>query len=86
MAHLRFSALDKIQDRVKINVVAPSQKISDYFGALTFGTGEMKASLSPTIFNKVSFAIENRKKISTIEGGFAYCIHHVNGRITYIGV
>jgi|TARA_B110000503_G_C7173653_1_gene425916 glutamine synthetase len=63
MAHLRFSALDKIQDRVKINVVAPSQKISDYFGALTFGTGEMKASLSPTIFNKVSFAIENRKKI-----------------------
>ena len=43
MAHLRFSALDKIKDRVKINVVAPSQKISDYFGALTFGTGEMKA-------------------------------------------
>ncbi len=63
MAQLRFSALEKVQNRKKIKVKSPSDKISDYFEALIFGMDQMKGSLSPSIFNKVRFAIENRKKI-----------------------
>jgi glutamine synthetase len=63
MAQLRFSALEKVQNRKKIKVKSPSDKISDYFEALIFGMDQMKGTLSPSIFNKVRFAIENRKKI-----------------------
>ena len=63
MAQLRFKALEKAQNRKKIKVSSPSNKISDYFEALIFGMDQMKGTLSPSIFNKVRFAIENRKKI-----------------------
>ncbi len=63
MAQLRFKALEKVQNRQKIKVSSPSNKISDYFEALIFGIDQMKETLSPIIFNKVRFAIENRKKI-----------------------
>jgi|TARA_B110000261_G_scaffold57207_1_gene67445 glutamine synthetase len=63
MAQLRFKALEKVQNRKKIKVSSPSNKISDYFEALIFGMDQMKGTLSPSIFNKVRFAIENRKKI-----------------------
>ena len=63
MAQLRFKALEKVQNRKKIKVSSPSNKISDYFEALIFGMDQMKGTLSPSIFNKVRFAIENRRKI-----------------------
>ena len=63
MAQLRFKALEKVQNRKKIKVSSPSNKISDYFESLIFGMDQMKGTLSPSIFNKVRFAIENRKKI-----------------------
>ena len=63
MAQLRFKALEKVQNRQKIKVSSPSNKISDYFEALIFGIDQMKETLSPINFNKVRFAIENRKKI-----------------------
>ena len=63
MAQLRFKALEKVQNRKKIKVSSPSNKISDYFEALIFGMDQMRGTLSPSIFNKVRFAIENRKKI-----------------------
>jgi len=63
MAQLRFKALEKVQNRKKIRVSSPSNKISDYFEALIFGMDQMKGTLSPSVFNKVRFAIENRKKI-----------------------
>ncbi len=63
MAQLRFKALEKVQNRKKIKVSSPSNKISDYFEALIFGMDQMKGTLSPSVFNKVRFAIENRKKI-----------------------
>ena len=63
MAQLRFKALEKVQNRKKIKVKPPSNKISDYFESLIFGMDQMKGTLSPSIFNKVRFAIENRKKI-----------------------
>jgi len=63
MAQLRFKALEKVQNRKKIKVSSPSNKISDYFEALIFGMDQMKGTLSPSVFNKVRFAIEKRKKI-----------------------
>lgn len=63
MAHLRFKALDLIQHRSKVDVKAPSNKISDYYGEMAFGTKQMQSTLSPEIFKKVTNSIENRKKI-----------------------
>ena len=63
MAQLRFKALEKVQNRKKIKVSSPSNKISNYFETLIFGMDQMKGTLSPRVFNKVRFAIENRKKI-----------------------
>lgn len=63
MAHLRFKALDLIQNRSKVEVKAPSRKISDYYGEMSFGSKQMQATLSPEVFKKVTDSIENRKKI-----------------------
>lgn len=63
MAFLRFSALNLVQSRKKIDVSVPSRKISDYFGELTFGLTQMRSSLSQEIFARVEHAIENRKRI-----------------------
>lgn len=63
MANLRFSALNLVQSRQKVAVTNPSKKISDYFGEMAFGIKQMRSALSPEIFKKVEFAIDNRKKI-----------------------
>lgn len=63
MAQLRFSALNLLQNRQKVEVKAPAAKISDYFGELTFSAQRMKSALSPEVYKKVDFAIQNRKKI-----------------------
>ncbi len=63
MAHIRHQALKHVQTREKVQVKPPSNKISDYFGRLTFGIEQMRASLSPEIFKKVDRAIKDRKKI-----------------------
>ncbi len=63
MAQLRYSALNMVQNRPKVEVKPPSGKISDYFGELTFGIDQMRASLSPEVFKKVDYAIKHRKKI-----------------------
>ena len=65
MAHLRFKALEQLQNRQKVLVEAPSKKISDYFGSLTFGKSQMQKNLSPEIFSRVQNAIENRERIDT---------------------
>lgn len=63
MAHLRFNALDIVSRRTTERIEAPSNKISDYFGQDVFTLDEMKASLAPNIFKKVSSAIDKGKKI-----------------------
>lgn len=63
MAHLRFNALNLVQNRKKVEVVAPSKKISDYFGDMAFGQSQMKSALSPGVFKRVADAIKHRKKI-----------------------
>lgn len=63
MAHLRFKALDLVQHRTTDRIEAPSNKISDYFSNDVFTLEQMKASLSPDVFKKVSTAIDKGKKI-----------------------
>ncbi len=63
MAHLRFNALNLVQNRKKVEVKAPSRRISDYFGEWSFGQDQMKATLSPEVYKRVANAIYNRKKI-----------------------
>ncbi|MGM0582308.1 MAG: glutamine synthetase III [Bacteroidota bacterium] len=63
MAHLRFNALDIVSKRTTDRIEAPSNKISDYFGKDVFTLDQMKASLAPDVFKKVSNAIDKGKKI-----------------------
>jgi glutamine synthetase len=63
MAQLRFNALNLVQNRNKVEVESPSKRISEYFGEMAFGQEQMKITLSPEVFKRVAYAIENRKKI-----------------------
>jgi len=63
MATLRQQALMKVQGRPKVAAVAPSLKISDYFGSQVFGLKEMQETLANPVFKKVSTAIEKGTKI-----------------------
>ena len=63
MAYLRFKALDQVSTRQPVKVVAPSKKISDYYGENVFGIEAMKKNLSSQIFKKVIAAIERGEKI-----------------------
>ena len=63
MAQLRHQALNLVQSRNKVEVSAPSKRISDYFGEMAYTQAQMQATLSPDVFRKVTYAIKNRKKI-----------------------
>ncbi|SHN12810.1 glutamine synthetase [Cyclobacterium lianum] len=63
MATLRQKALMKVQARPQVSAVAPSLKISDYFGSQVFGLKEMQETLATPVFKKVSTAIEKGTKI-----------------------
>lgn len=65
MAHLRFRALDKVQDRPQVRVEAPSGRISDYFGENTFDIKKMRETLSPDIFKKIEKAIFRGAKVDS---------------------
>ncbi|HAA12058.1 MAG TPA: glutamine synthetase type III [Cytophagales bacterium] len=63
MAKIRFQALADVQGRKKVSVEAPSSKVSDYYGELSFDLDTMRATLAPQAFEKVKYAIEKGKKI-----------------------
>lgn len=63
MAHLRFEALNRLNERKKVQVEMPSPKVSDYFGENSFGMKQMLGSLAPAVYKKVSEAIKNHEKI-----------------------
>jgi glutamine synthetase len=63
MATLRKESLMVVQARERISTEAPSLKISDYFGSQVFGLKEMQESLAPSIYKRVSSAIEKGAKI-----------------------
>jgi len=63
MAQLRFEALKKLNERPRIHVDMPTAKASDFFGENVFGIEQMRATLAPAVFKKVSQAIKNHEKI-----------------------
>ncbi|UCS95648.1 glutamine synthetase III [Echinicola marina] len=65
MATLRQKSLMMVQSREQVSFEAPSHKISDYYGSEVFGLTEMKESLAPTVYKKVSEAIEKGSKIDS---------------------
>lgn len=65
MTKQRFKALEQVQQRQEVKVVAPSDKISDYYGINSFGLTQMKSVLAPSVYEKVVDAIRNGKKIDT---------------------
>ncbi|TRX51990.1 glutamine synthetase type III [Fulvivirga sp. M361] len=62
MTKLRFSALEKANNRPKIQVESPG-KISDYFADDVFDLRKMQSHLSPDIFKRVKTAIDEGIKI-----------------------
>lgn len=63
MAHLRFKALEMVENRPQVRVEAPSNKISDYYGENTFGLEKMMATLSPEVYKRIKRAIDKGLKI-----------------------
>ena len=66
MAHLRFRALEQLNNRPKIHVELPSAKASEFFGENTFGLSQMKTTLSSDVFKQVSQSIKNGQKIDNV--------------------
>ena len=66
MAQLRFEALKKLNERPKVHVEATSPNISKIFGEYVFGMEEMRGTLAPAVFKKVSNAIKNHEKIDEV--------------------
>jgi glutamine synthetase len=63
MAKLRFEALKQLNERRKVHVELPTPHVSDFFGENVFGIEQMRATLAPAVFKKVSNAIKNHEKI-----------------------
>jgi glutamine synthetase len=63
MSLLRFEALKKLNDRAKVVADAVNPNISQFFGENVFGMEQMRATLAPAIYKKVSQAIKNHEKI-----------------------
>ncbi len=63
MAQLRFEALKKLSDRPRVYVDIPTPFVSKFFGENVYGIEQMRATLAPAVFKKVSQAIKNHEKI-----------------------
>lgn len=63
MAHLRFEALKKLSERSRVHVDLPSPNVSKFFGENVFGAEQMRGTLAPAVYKKVSQAIKNHEKI-----------------------
>jgi len=66
MSQLLFEALKKLTSRSKVTADATSPHISEFFGQNVFGVNEMRATLSPAVFKKVTAAIKNHEKIDEV--------------------
>ncbi|HBH22048.1 MAG TPA: glutamine synthetase type III [Cytophagales bacterium] len=65
MAYLRFKAVEEAGKRQPIFPERPSNKVSDYFGETCFDVSSMKETLSPDVYKKVKYYIDNGKKIDS---------------------
>ncbi len=58
MSSIRFAAMKELFSRVPLNVVPPSEKVSDFFGRDTFGLDTMKKYLPTEAFENVQKAMD----------------------------
>jgi glutamine synthetase len=63
MSQLRFEALKRLNERPKVPVELSTPNISLFFGENVFGMEQMRSTLAPAVFKKVSNAIKNHEKI-----------------------
>lgn len=63
MAQLRFNALKKLSERTPVHVEMPGPNVSKFYGELVFGAEQMRGTLAPAVYKKVSQAIKNHEKI-----------------------
>lgn len=63
MAQLRFEALKRLNDQPRMHMDLPAPRVSDFFGENVFSMDQMRASLSPSVYKKVSQAIKFHEKI-----------------------
>ncbi len=63
MSKARFKALELAQSRGIIDVKIPREKVTDYYGSMTFNREVMRSLLSPEAYLKISNAIEKGSKI-----------------------
>jgi glutamine synthetase len=63
MAQLRFEALKNLSERPRVHVDLSSPLVSKLFGENVYGIEQMRATLAPAVFKKVSQAIKNHEKI-----------------------
>jgi glutamine synthetase len=63
MAKLRFEALRLLNERPRMHMDLPNPRISDFYGENVFSIEQMRASLAPAVFKRVSQAIRNHEKI-----------------------
>ncbi len=63
MSNFRFRALEKTLDRKVKEVHYPSEKISDYFGSMTFNQSVMRQYLTEEAFRAVMAAIEKGVRV-----------------------
>jgi glutamine synthetase len=61
-----MEALRKLHERNAVTVSSPSHKVSEFFGENVFGSENMRASLAPAVFQKVTTAIKNHEKIDSV--------------------
>lgn len=63
MSNQRQRALNVVQNRTTDRVIAPSDKISDFYADDVFNMDRMRSALAPDTFKKVQSAIDKGKKI-----------------------
>ncbi|MEO5977607.1 MAG: glutamine synthetase III [Chryseolinea sp.] len=66
MAQLRFEALKKLSDRVRVHVDAPDPNVSKFYGINVYGGEQMRGTLSPAVYKKVTSAIKNHEKVDDV--------------------
>ena len=66
MAKLRFEALKKLSERPRVHVELPTQMFPNFTAKMCLEAEQMRATLSPAVFKKVSSAIKNHEKIDEV--------------------
>ena len=64
MSKMRFFALQELSNRKPLEVIAPSNKLSDYYGSHVFDRKKMQEYLPKEAYKAVTDAIEKGTPIS----------------------